>query len=186
MVQHPPQHVGVVRHAGGHHDEKEPSHVAAAREAAPFERTHRAAAGVPAQRPLRDERGDAHQHDGEQVEEDEGGAAELPDHVGKAPDVPESRGDPDHGEERAEPRREALPDPASFPGGRRLADAPAHSRARGYGTMCSHSAASDRATTATTGSRSLRLKTSWGTPGSMKMKSPASFSTAYRSPGPYS
>src|SRR6185295_11463062 len=54
------------------------------------------------------------------------------------------------------------------------------------GMMCSHSLASDRATTATTGSVSLRLKTSCGTPGSMKMKSPASFSTDCSSAGPYS
>jgi hypothetical protein len=36
-----------------------------------------------------------------------------------------------------------------------------------YGTIFSHSPASERATTATTGSASLRLNTSWGTPGSM-------------------
>ena len=30
------------------------------------------------------------------------------------------------------------------------------------------------------------LKTSWGTPGSMKMKSPASFSKTLFKPGPYS
>ena len=43
--------------------------------------------------------------------------------------------------------------------------------------MCSHSPASERATTATTGSVSLTLQTSCGTPGSMKMKSPGPFST---------
>ena len=43
--------------------------------------------------------------------------------------------------------------------------------------MFCHSLASERATTATTGSVSLTLKTSCGTPGSMKMKSPAVFST---------
>ena len=40
-----------------------------------------------------------------------------------------------------------------------------------------------RATTATTGSVSLTLNTSCGTPGSMKMKSPASFSTTCSSDG---
>ena len=40
--------------------------------------------------------------------------------------------------------------------------------------------------TAITGSVSLRLSTSCGTPGSMKMKSPASLSTACSSAGPYS
>src|SRR5215468_8208014 len=40
-----------------------------------------------------------------------------------------------------------------------------------YATMFSHSKASDRATTATTGSVSLKLRTSCGIPGSMKMKS---------------
>src|SRR5215467_5187212 len=52
--------------------------------------------------------------------------------------------------------------------------------------MFSHSLASERATTATTGSVWLQLNTSCGTPGSMKMKSPASFSTTCLSPGPYS
>ena len=42
-----------------------------------------------------------------------------------------------------------------------------------YAMMCSHSEASERATTAITGSVSLALNTSCGTPGSMKMKSPA-------------
>src|SRR4051794_27289109 len=48
---------------------------------------------------------------------------------------------------------------------------------RSYGTILSHSSALDLATTATTSSVSLMLNTSCGTPGSMKMKSPASFST---------
>jgi hypothetical protein len=56
------------------------------------------------------------------------------------------------------------------------ADQPAAGH-REYGMMFCHSLASDRATTATTGSVSLALNTSCGTPGSMKMKSPAVFST---------
>src|SRR4026207_568320 len=52
--------------------------------------------------------------------------------------------------------------------------------------MCSHSLASERATTATTGSVSLTLNTSCGTPGSMKMKSPAAFSTTFLNPPPHS
>ena len=52
--------------------------------------------------------------------------------------------------------------------------------------MFCHSLASERATTATTGSVSLTLNTSCGTPGSMKMKSPAVFSTTCVSPSPYS
>jgi len=52
--------------------------------------------------------------------------------------------------------------------------------------MCSHSLASERATMATTGSVALRLKTSWGTPGSMKMKSPGPFSSDSDRSGPYS
>jgi hypothetical protein len=50
--------------------------------------------------------------------------------------------------------------------------------------MFCHSLASERATTATTGSVSLTLNTSCGTPGSMKMKSPAVFSTICFSPSP--
>ena len=38
---------------------------------------------------------------------------------------------------------------------------------RSYGMMLSHSSAEDRATKATTGSVSLMLNTSWGTPGLM-------------------
>jgi hypothetical protein len=52
--------------------------------------------------------------------------------------------------------------------------------------MFCHSLGSDRATTATTGSVSLALNTSCGTPGSMKMKSPAVFSTTCFRPSPYS
>ena len=48
--------------------------------------------------------------------------------------------------------------------------------------ILSHSSALERATTATTGSVSLRLNTSCGTPGAMKMKSPASWSTRSREP----
>ena len=51
--------------------------------------------------------------------------------------------------------------------------------------MLAHSLASERATTATTGSVALTLKTSCGTPGSMKMKSPAVFSTTCFRPSPY-
>jgi hypothetical protein len=61
-----------------------------------------------------------------------------------------------------------------------------HLTGRLKGMMCSHSLASERATTATTGSVSLTLNTSCGTPGSMKMKSPAWFSTTDSSAGPYS
>ncbi len=58
-----------------------------------------------------------------------------------------------------------------------LSTSPVAPVSRSYVTMCAHSSASERATTATTGSVSLRLKTSCGIPGSMKMKSPAPFST---------
>src|SRR5205823_686595 len=91
---------------------------------------------------------------------------------------------------RAEPhvihRRMLSRDGLAFRGPRGRYDACLPPVSFSYGTIRSHSSALDRATTATTGLLSLRLKTSCGTPGAMKMKSPAAWSTRSFKPSPYS
>src|SRR5262245_39436393 len=87
----------------------------------------------------------------------------------------------------AEAGRHGRPERTHRQGRRALNEAAAvHDRGLSYGTILDHSLASDRATTATTGCVSLTLNTSCGTPGSMKMKSPAPFSTTCVKPSPYS
>ena len=110
-VGHPAEDVRVVADRRRHREEEEPPYPASTWQARRRERAHRTGPGVAAERPLGCERGNADHGDRQDIEEDERRPAELSHHVRKAPDVAESCGHSDHGQEGSEAGAERLPPP---------------------------------------------------------------------------
>src|SRR5205085_2703029 len=89
-------------------DEKEPADESPKWEPGRRERADRSTPRKSPECELGHQRRHADHHGHEDIEQHERGAAELSDHVGKAPDVPEADGDADDRHQRAEARREWL------------------------------------------------------------------------------
>ena len=108
VPEHPADDGRVVAGGRCNHKKEEPPDIAPKWKAAALERAHGSAPRVAAEREFGHQRRDADDHRHEHVEEDERSAAELSDHVRKAPHVAEPDGHADDGQQPTEPGGERL------------------------------------------------------------------------------